>query len=803
MKKTLLIALSILCAFTSFSQAQTTKTLKGIVIDSVKNEPLSYVTITLLDAKTSAQLKSTLTKDNGGFELNAPQAGSYKIAVAFIGYRNKIVAVGAQTDLGKILISPEGKQLGEVSITATKPIVTQEVDRVSYNIQADPENKVLSVLDMLRKVPMVSVDAQDNIKLKGNTDYKILINGKESALIAKSPSDVFRAMPASNIERIEVITTPPAKYDGEGLAGIINIITKKNADQGYNGSINARYSNVYGPGANLNLTVKQGKVGLSGYLGYNRQNQQTTGFGNSNDIISPIVTNLVQTGNSTRKGNNLYSSAELSYEIDTLNLITGSFQNYHGNNSNGSDQTSTEVDGNNNLEQYYHQINNSTSAYNGTDLGINYQLGFKGNKDQLLTTSYKYSTSSNTQNTDAAYVANIGYDVPNYQQYNNSGTKEHTVQIDYVQPLKVITIEAGAKGIFRNNFSDFENYNQDSKTGEYLIDNTQTNTFNYQQNIYSLYNSYQLKLKKWVAKGGLRYEMTTVNADFSSVGSTTDQTYNNFIPSLSLQRVLNATNNITFGYTERISRPGIWQLNPFVDKSDPKFVNVGNPNLVPVTNHTFELNYSNFSKGSINVSLNYAFANNTVQNVLNVNPADTVTTTTYQNVGKNKRLGLDINSNYPITKALNININAELLHAWLAGTYNGQYYDAKGFQGHIFTYTSYKFTNGYNLGLNIGYDSRYVLLQGRDNDYFFYSLSAQKDILKKKATVSLYVNNPFEQYKKLDYFSNTPQFNQSNYNYVNARQIGISFNYKFGKLNSEIKKNQRGISNDDQSHGGH
>jgi outer membrane receptor protein involved in Fe transport len=788
---------------TAHAQTHLPIVYRGVVTDSLKSTPLSYVTLTLVETKTNAQVKSVLSKDNGTFEITGKRGTAYKLNAAYVGYKSKVLVLDStKTNVGTILLAPSSKQLTDVSITASKPIIHQEVDRISYDVQSDPENKVTTVLDMLRKVPMVSVDGIDNIRLKGSGNYKILINGKESALIAKNPSDVFKAMPASNIEKIEVITTPPAKYDAEGLAGIINIITKKNADQGYNGSIDTRYNTVYGPAVNINATVKQGKFGLNGYLGFSNQNEQTTASGVLSNISLPIVTNSVQQSTNTRSGNNLYGSAELSYEIDTLNLVTGMFQHFGGNNNSGAGQHLSQYNSVNSLTNYYQLVNSGTSNYNGYDLGINYQLGFKHHKDQLLTASYKYITSSNQQNTDAQYLQNFNYAFPNYRQFNHSGGNEQTVQLDYVQPMKTVSIEAGAKGILRSNYSDFQNFTQDNKTSLYNPNTSQSNNFNYQQDIYSIYNSYQLKLKDWVAKGGLRYELTTISANFVSVGSTTNPQYNNLVPSVSVQHNLNKTNSLTFGYTERIQRPGIWQLNPFVDRSNPKFVNVGNPDLVPVKNHSFELNYSNFSKGSINISTNYSFANNTVENVLNFNAADTVTTTTYQNVGKNKRLGIDINANYPITNNLNININAELVHVWLEGTYNSQFYKNAGNQGHVFTYTSYKFKKDYNVGLNIGYDSRYVLLQGLDNDYFFYSLSGTKDILKKKATISLSVNNPFEKLKKLDYFYKTDNFAQSNYFQVYARQISVSFNYKFGRLNASIKKNQRGISNDDVSGGG-
>ncbi len=793
-----------LFSLSAFSQAAPTVLVKGMVRDSAKHEPLAYVTITVQDPKTSEPIKTMLTKEDGSFEVAVAKDKKLALVWAFVGYaeiRKELTASQPVTDLGTISMTAAASgQLKEVAVTASRPILKQEADRITFDVQADPENKVITVLDMLRKVPLVSVDGSDNIKLKGNTNYKILLNGKPSSLLARNPSDVFRSMPASNILKIEVITTPPAKYDAEGLAGIINIITKKNIDQGYNGSINTRYNSVYGPGINLNGTVKQGKFGVNGYIGYNRQNKQSTDFGFTNSIFHPVTSTVLQNGQRVNQGNNTYGSAELSFEIDSLDLLTSSVEMYNGRFTRDNNQLSRSLIANDALAQQYRLINQGESEYKGTDLALNYERGFKRSKEQLLTTSYKYGSNGNLQNTDVSLTEKINYLAPNYLQYNNSGTKEHTFQLDYIYPVKKLNVEAGAKAILRKNYSLFTTDNYNDASQKYVNDPLQTNDFTYLQNVYSVYNSYQLKLKKSVIKGGLRLEHTTVDADFTSTASKVKQDYNNLVPSFSIQQTLNKTNNITFGFSQRIQRPGIWQLNPFVDRSNPKWLNVGNPDLKPVVNRNFEIGYSNFAKGSINAGLSYSFASNTVENVVSVG-LDTVTTSTYRNVGSNKRLGASLNVNYPLTSKLTLNINSQLIHVWLKGTYNNQFYNNKGFQGYIFTYGSYKFDKGWRAGINLGVDSRYVLLQGRDNYWVNANVSGSKVFFKEKATLSLSVNNPWKKLLRLDFYTNSPDFRQSNYSYQYYRTFNISFNYKFGKLNSSIKKNQRNIKNDDVNSG--
>ncbi|RYE20803.1 MAG: TonB-dependent receptor [Sphingobacteriales bacterium] len=813
------ILLAIICCFLATSLlAQTqssTLTVKGTVIDSASNKPMDFVTVVLQKAKTKAAVKSVLSKSDGGFEITAP-AGNYHLVLAFMGYSNKTIALdSANTNisLGRLLFSSSTKQLNEVSITAVKPVMKQEVDRISYDVLADPDSKAYTALDMMRKVPLLSVDASDAIKLKGSGNYKILVNGKESALMAKNPSDVLKSMPATNILKIEVITTPPAKYDAEGLAGIINIITTPNADEGYNIGVNIRHNTRWGQGANLNGTVKKGKFGFSGYTGFGRQPRNTNTFGNLQNRIDSagnIISVLTQTGENGFKGHYMYANGELSYEIDTLNLLSGSFEMYREGNDNFNSGTSVQTE-NNTITQQYNQVNNGTSDYTGIDAALNYQLGFKRSKDQLLTLSYKYSYSPNKQYNENFFTNTIDYDQADFRQNNRLGTKEHTAQLDYVHPFKKINIEAGGKAILRNNFSTFNTETLDSGTGIYQPDPSQSNVFDYQQNVFSAYNSYQLKLDKWSAKAGLRLEHTTVDATFEA-GTPLNSSYNNLIPSVSVQRKLKSS-SVNLGYTQRIRRPGIYQLNPYVDRSNPLFISTGNPNLSPELNNSFELTYSNFSKGSINIGLTYAFSNNAIQNVTQFRdsviyntgkPNDTlkITSTTYQNLGSNKSLGLNINTNYDITKKLSINLNGQVSHIWLQGSYNGKMYRNSGYIGNAFASINYKFDNGYRLGFNAGFYSGDVSLQGSSKYFIFNSYVVSKELLDKKATISFVANNPYGKFWKNTSTTNTPDFNQTTYYNQIYRQFAIRISYKFGKLSSDIKKNQRGIKNDDTSGGG-
>ncbi|GAB3919457.1 outer membrane beta-barrel protein [Mucilaginibacter boryungensis] len=810
MKKFLLSLLFLLFTGLLFAQQPVKAiTVKGTVIDSATNKSLGFVTISLSDAATKQPVKSSLTKDEGTFEVKNLAPKPYTLSLVYVGYKTKTLAVkgDADFDVGKIVLSPSNSQLKEVSVSALKPLMKQEVDRLSYDVQADPESKALSALDMMRKVPLLAVDASDNIKLKGSGNYKILINGRESALVAKNPSDVLKAMPATNIQKIEVITTPPAKYDAEGLAGIINIITKKNADQGYNVGINGRINTIWGPGLNINGNVKQGKFGMSAYAGFGRQNHQETGFGNIQLLKDGSAIN--QNGINGFDGHYQYANAELSYELDSLNLLTGSIETFGNTFNNNGSQVNLSTNKLGGIANSYNLLNSGRGNFVGTDVAINYQLGFKKSKDQLLTFSYKYSNSPNSQSTTNNFINRTSYPAssfPSYNQFNNSGSREHTLQLDYVHPLKKITVEAGAKAILRNNFSEYHREDQDPTTGVFVPNTSQTNDFDYHQDVLSVYNTYQFKLDKWTGKIGARLEHTNINANFTSAGSAVNPDYNNLIPSVSVQHAFKGS-SINLGYTQRIQRPGIQQLNPFIDRSNPKFINTGNPNLRPELSNTFEMNYSRFGKNSFNAGLSYAFSNNAIQNVslLQIetkgSKTDTVTNTTYQNLGTNKTLGLNINMSFPITTKLSFSINGQLSKIWLAGTFNGQYYKNSGFTGNAFGNIAYKFNKGYRFGISSGYFSGDVTLQGQSSKFIFSSYVLSKDFLDKKASISLVANNPYSKYQTFRSSSSSADFAQSSFNQNYYRNFAIRFNYKFGKLNSEIKKNQRGINNDDTKGG--
>jgi hypothetical protein len=791
----LTLSIFILCVYTSLtSQAQEkTYQLKGVITDSLTQKPGEYFTIAL--KKDSTVIKSVISDEQGRFSFASLNSGQYSLIVGSIGYQSKQIPVklNNDVDLGKIQMKTQGSNLNEVAIVGSKPIIKQEPDRIVYDTQADPESKVLTVLDMMRKVPLLSVDADDNVKLKGTGNYRILINGKPSGVLTRDPKEYLRSMPATGVQKIEVITTPPSKYESEGLSGIINIITSKKVANGYNGNVNARMQQPFSPGVNANLTIKQGDFGANLYGGtgvWRVDGIRVTDIRNSKG--EGPKSSLYSSGNQKIDNFWAWGGGELSYEIDSLNLITAEINPYGGYNQQDLGQR---FDITNGTTSSTYQMNSSTRyQWRGTDYTVNYQKGFKGKKEHLLTFSYKFFDNREPQTNDVRF---LDFADPNYKQENISTSKEQTAQLDYINPFKTITIEAGVKAILRSGKSNFQLLEFNNTSNSYVLDPAQSNVYSNDQDIYGVYNTYTLKMKDWTFKAGARLEGTYVTGVFESTNSNVKTQYFNLIPSISFNRTLKNSQSVSLGFTQRIQRPGIWDLNPFVDKSRPNFEYVGNPDLDAVLSNNFELTYSNFKKGSLNVSLTYNFANNTQQRVFQYIQAENLTRVTSLNIGKDRLLGTNVNFNYPITSKWNLSLSGNLNYIWLEGMINGVLAKNSGVTGYASFNSSYKFEKTWKATISGNYGAPDVMLQGQSNNYYYLGFGGSKDIIKDKLTFSASVANPFQKFRAYRNYTEGPNFTQERIRENYFRRIFCSLNWKFGKLEGSIKKNERSINNDD------
>lgn len=832
--RALLIVLSVLISSLAFSQSSPLMNvqIKGQVIDSLTNETIPYATIKLFD-KTNAKtlLKAVASDDNGKFQLSMNKKGNYLLSVEYIG-KNTVtlpVTVGdAKTvDLGTVFVNDNSQTLSEVVISAQKPLVKVDLDKIVYSIEDDPESKTNNVLDMLKKVPMVTVDGEENIQLKGTSNFKIYLNGKPSNMISSSPKDVLKSMPANTVKDIQVITDPGAKYDAEGVSGIINIVTQSNSSMGgYTATVNARADAQGGFGGGVYASLKYGKIGFTGrynYYEWRRPEGHTESIRETfdKDDANRIITSTKNSyGSSKMNGTGQFGSGELSYEIDTLNLINIGFNRYHGNAKTKNLGSFVEMlDMNMNSLYSYDQTGRDKRTYGGTDLNADYQRTFK-RKDQLLTASYRLSLSPNDSESESYFDNEIG-DVPEMavtnRQFTDADLKEHTFQIDFVTPFKKIefgdkrtfdhSLETGAKYIIRINESS-SGYDKFVAPDRWENVTNDADRFKHEQDILAAYAGYNAKTGKWGLKTGLRYEATWLKAKFPiKEEQNFNVDYSNLVPSATLTYQVKPAQNIRFGYNMRISRPGIRQLNPYVNSSDPTDIQVGNPKLDAVKTHSLSMNYGNFSqKLNFNLNLAYDFENNGIEQLTIIDEG--VSTTTYDNVSKRKNIGLNGYVNWSPSQKWNIYTNMSGRHVDIKAN-NGTNLSNSGFAGNIFAGGQFSvpydfgvkdkpsFKGPLRFGINIGAFSPDVNLQGKGSAFFFHGFNVSKGFKDDRLSVRLFAQNPF--IKEWDFKNKraTESFRDESIFTNRMRNFGVAFSFRFGEMKAQIQKTKRGINNDD------
>eukprot|EP01037_Dinobryon_pediforme_P009393 gene9393-9473_t len=777
-----------------------TYTLSGKIVDSATHKPLSLITIRLNDKK-SEFTRVMVTKDSGLFTFSGLTPVPYQLSLAAVGYQQKSITVNLSenTSLGIIYLSPQTITLKEVAVTANKPIISQKADRIVYDLKADPESKGSSLFEMMHKIPFISLDGSDNILLKGNSSYRVLINGKPATMLNGNLTAILKSMPASTIQKIEVITIPPSKYDAEGLAGIINIITNKKVNEGYNGTLNVNESGpIGGPGIGGSFTAKLGKLGVSAFGGGSIYNSPQTGFTNSRLSSGPDMTDLQQSGLNKSTNKSGYFGSQLSFEIDSLSVISGQFD-INGNHTNGTSSLYSLLTAPNTAQQTYQLNNNNKGSSYGVDASVNYQLGFKSVKNRFLTFSYQYSTNPGNQSANVDFSNQVNQAIPDYKQNDHQKFKEQTMQIDFVTPLNRITVEAGVKAIFRNNASDFGYDSFNARDGQFEPDSLMSDQYTNTQRVLSAYNSYQLALKGWNISAGARLEQTDIRAIFISSQTITSQDYLRIVPAVAVSRNFKDENSISFGFSQRIRRPGINRLNPYVDRSDPNFVSTGNPNLRPVLLNDLQAGYNSNKKLSLNFGLDYSFVNNLDLKVVNFDPASQVTSTTYANVGKAKSLGANFNLGYPVSKWYNVSLNGNLMYLWLSGPGNGMIITNNRYI--YFAALSNAFSAGsWRINADLNVISRNPNgLQGTSNGFIGTSLSVSKELIKNKLGFAAGIKNAFTRFRANKNESSGPGFLQNSTSMDYFRSYSVSINYNFGGLRGGIKKSKSEIRNDDLS----
>lgn len=806
--------------------------LKGILLDSLTQEGEPYATIRVARKSTPDKPVKMMVSDmKGCFQENVKGTGHFIMTITSVG-RNPIVkefsvkAGQKLVDFGTLYITDASNELGQVEVVAQKPLVKADIDKIEYNVKDDPDSETNSLLEMLRKVPLVTVDGEDNIQVNGSSSFKVYVNGKPNNMMSNNPTEVLKSMPANTIKHIEVITNPGPKYDAEGVGGILNIVTEGGGFEGYTVTLSGNVNNR-GAGGGLFGTVQKGKFTVSARYNYNHNDNPRSysgGMQRATDTGAEVA-NLDYEGSSKGSGSFQSGSMEASYEIDSLNLISASFGLWGGgNNSHGSSDYVGNSPLDNHLLYQYGIGSRSKSSWYSIDGGIDYQRLSPTIKGRMFTLSYKVNTRPQTSDSYSEYDIAYGHDdwagyLRRLEDQHNDGsqnTTEHTFQADYTTPIgKLHTIESGVKYILRNNSSDNDRYLRTAAdNSDYVFDEEYSTHYRHQNDIIAAYLGYGLKWKKLSGRLGLRYEHTIEDVKYLlGRGDDFRKNYDNMVPSASLGWELTDLSNLRLGYNMRIYRPGIWYLNPYLNDSNPSSLSQGNPELDSEKSHAFDLSYSNFTpKFNINVSARYSFTNNSIQSVTNLVSEDDIPDlsedkktgkdvlyTTYQNIGKSRNLNLSAYVNWNATKDTRVYANLFGGYTHLKGA-NGLENDG----WNLFAYGGAQQTFKYDwrLSVNVFGQTPWIMLQGKGSSFFSYSLNLNKSFMNRRLSLSAFASNFFKKYNKFESHIEGQGFIQDSWNKHPQMRFGLSVSYRIGELKASVKKAARTITNDDVKSGG-
>jgi outer membrane receptor protein involved in Fe transport len=773
--------------------------INGQVVETQTGKSVPYATVIL--SNDTIKVKKVQACDAAGkFSLKADTACLYTLTVSSVGYTGVTMPLkisGPVTDLGRITMN-EGVELKEVSVTAQKPLVKIDVDKIVYSMESDPESQTNNALEMLRKVPLVTVDADENITVNGQSNFKVLINGKSSTMMSSNLKEVLKSFPANTIKDIEVITNPSSKYDAEGVGGIINIITNKKTVNGYNGSVSMGVNTRGSQNGSVYLATKIQKLSFSvRYFESQYKQPAATSESKGEYYYSNDYKYSGSEGEYSYKGASNGVSAEASFEIDTFNLISMSLWGYGGNYRSENLSSTQYLNSGEEISRLYNTSFISKEIYSSISGNIDYQRTYK-KPDKSLTFSYKLESEPQKSRTTSDIEGIINYPSYKLKSDNDALGREQTLQIDYYNPVtEKHQIEGGMKGILRQNTSDVESLRNDT------VKLTNTNDLDYNQYILGLYGGYVFKYKKISTKAGFRMEHTW-NDGVSMVSDVKTNFTNklfNVVPYLNFTYMPKQGHTIKTSYTQRLSRPGIWYLNPYVNNIDSMNISYGNPSLKSEISNSFELSYTYFTpKFNLSASSSASFTNNAIEQISSVldNGAKV---TTYKNIGKDQRYGINLYSSFRPSAKYNIYFNGNVNYSKLEAT-NGYSISNEGFGYQAMLGARCVLWKDGSVSFNGMVYSPDVMLQGKSSGYYFTSLGVSQYFLKRKLILSMSVSDPLwknktftSEYKDLTFWSHSEQTQSSRY----AR---LSLTYNFGKMNLEVKKASRGINNDDVKSGG-
>jgi outer membrane receptor protein involved in Fe transport len=805
--------------------AQSTSTEKktpvkivGIAKDQKTGDPVAYATAALYVSGTETSIGGGVADSDGKFFITGMNLGSYDLKLTFLGFETKtVIGINVESktgeiDLGVVNMTDEGLALEEITVQGQRELIEERVDRTIYKAENDKTTAGGDGTDVLRRVPMLSVDLDGNVSMRGSSNITVLIDNRPSAIAASSISDALKQIPADEIKAVEVITSPSAKYDAEGTTGVINIITKKNNLQGASANIRLG-AGLRGSDMGLNASARKGKFGFT-LGGYGRAGYNTFGsFENKQVVTNPDNTQNTVLQMADTHRNYLFGRYNfgMDFEINKYNFLTGAVNFGIRNSKNVQENFLTQNYVGGNLVRNALRETNTKDNSNSVDVSLNYTRTFekKGKEISLLTLYSRDNRENAFVNT--LFEGDMSTIDSRLKNDNPSKNEEFTVQLDLVQPLGKegnTILEYGAKNILRKAISDFAYFQAEGADGDYVENPNPnlSNQFNYDQNVTAGYVSYTATIwEKYTIKPGLRYEYTSINADFKSETEANIPSYGTLVPSLNLSRKLSNGNLLKAAYNRRISRPSLRYLNPNLDASNPLQVSQGNPTLSPEYTDNFELGYSTYIKSAmLSFSTFYRNTTGSIQSVRTVQD-DGVIYTSYDNIGHEQAIGGSIFTNINISNKFSLNGSIDTYYAILDNGLTDPKFAAynEGFVVSGRMFGNYTLPKDWQIQLFTFARGKSVQLQGTSGGFAAYGLSLNKQFDEKRGSIGFGADNFLQKEFKVRNEIITPTIVQNSTNLMRNMNFKINFSYRIGKLSVDQKpRKKRSVSNDDLKGGG-
>lgn len=785
--------------------------ITGIVIDSSSNTPVESATVQLFSIRDSSLVTGTATNKNGEFTLE-PRFGRFKIKVSFIGYNNTVInniRINSETpvvNVGTIKLSSGDEMTTKViEVEAEAPVFENQLDKKVFNVEKTLVSESGSAVDVLKNVPSVTVDADGNVSLRGSSNVKILINGRPSAMLGNDPSAVLEQIPSKMIESIEVMTNPSSKYDPESTAGIINIILKKQQDDGYNGTISTNVGTGDKYNTSINLNFRKNKFNFYGSYNYRLFNMRGNGATNKQTFFNDSTYYNNQTSNSHMKMNGHFGSFGVDYDADKKNLFTFS-ANYNSRDRSHDDNALYQnLNGQNITTLMYNSISLEDETGNGLDVNLSHKLKFDKKKEEL-NTAFQYSRSSEDESGDLTQTDyNTGISFLKQKDNTTYSLDIFSGQSDYYRPIgedNKSKFEAGIKGVYRSINSNYSSNYFDFTQQSWIFNSLTSNDFTYKDQVYSAYANYGNTYKNFGYQVGLRLEQTFTKSKQLTTNEDFEDNYFSFFPSVYLTQAITKTNEIQLSYTRRINRPNLHVINPFIDYSDPQNLRKGNPYLKPEYVNAFELGYMKyFTSVTLSGSIFYRRVDDVINRIQSLIDS-TTSMSTFENMANSQSYGLEFVTSGNLTKWWSLNGSISYFNTKVSGTSSiGTALDnsSNTWAGKLMM--NFTFPDLFDVQFGYNYSGKRVTATGSMDPMQSLDIAVKKDFFFKKLSLTLRVSDALNTQKFAMEYNSSDIISQS-VRRRDSRNIFLTVSYRFGTdQQKQERKKRHENSNTEENNG--